>query len=81
MKKTPLYIALLGVVLFRGVPGLFAQTFTLAEAIRQAGNAVEAGLPRNAAAAVFRIDSDSGSLSDHIEEELTEYLVNKKNLV
>jgi TolB-like protein len=82
MKKIPLYITLLGMMLlFRGVTGLFAQTVALGEAIRQVGDAVEAGLPRNAAAAVFRINSDSGSLSDHIEEELTGYLVNKKNLV
>jgi TolB-like protein len=68
-------------MLFRGVSGLFAQTFAFAEAIRQAGDAIEAGMPRNAAAAVFRINSDSGPLSDHIEEELTGHLVNRKNLV
>ncbi|MDR1624915.1 MAG: hypothetical protein LBT33_00105 [Spirochaetia bacterium] len=68
-------------MLFFGGAGLFAQTLTLEEAIRQAGDAIGAGLPRNAAAAVFRIDSDSGSLSDHIEEELAGHLVNKKTLL
>ncbi|MDR0600982.1 MAG: hypothetical protein LBG42_01240 [Treponema sp.] len=82
MKKIPLCMALRGaVMLFWGIGGVFAQTLALPEAIRQAGSAIEAGLPRNAAATVFKIDSDSGPLSNHIEEDLTEYLVNKKTLL
>jgi TolB-like protein len=71
---------MLAAAIFLNIPGLAAQTLTLTAAIQEAGNAIEAGLPQGAAAAVLKIDSDSGPLSDHIAEELTGYLVGGKKL-